>query len=81
MARGIGVISSVVSVFFFARILTAVYTDKLGAKRVRLDIATAAVVVTCLALAIVFGVYPQPIISMAENGAGYLFGILGTEEK
>ena len=72
----IGAISSVISVFFFARVLTSVYTDKLGAKRVRLDNATAAVVVVCLAIAVVFGIYPQPIISMAGNGAGYLFGIL-----
>jgi NADH-quinone oxidoreductase subunit N len=73
----VGVISSAVSAFFFARVLTAIYTDKLGAKRARLDYATAAVVVVCLAITVIFGIYPQPIITMAGNGAGYLFGIIG----
>jgi NADH-quinone oxidoreductase subunit N len=72
----IGAISSVISVFFFARVLTSIYTNKVGAKRIRLDNVTAVVVVACLAIAVVFGLYPQPIITMAGNGAGYLFGIL-----
>jgi NADH-quinone oxidoreductase subunit N len=72
----VGVISSAVSVFLFARVLTAIYTDKLGVKRAKLDYATAAVVVVCLAITVIFGIYPQPIVSMATNGAGYLFAIL-----
>ena len=73
----IGAIASVVSLFFFARVLTAVYTDKLGATRIRLDTSTAAVVLVCLALTVIFGLYPQPVMSLAGNGANYLFGILG----
>ncbi len=73
----IGVINSAIAVFFFARVLTSIYTDKLGARRVRLDAATAAVVMVCLVLTIVFGIYPQPIINMVGNGAAYLFGLTG----
>jgi len=72
----IGVINIVISVFYFAKVITAVYTNKLGAKRLKFDSATAIVVVVCLALALGFGMYPQPLMSFAGNGANYLFGIL-----
>jgi NADH-quinone oxidoreductase subunit N len=73
----IGIINGAIMVFFFARILTALYTDKMGARHIELDASTAAVIAACLAITIILGVWPQPLASMAGSGAGYLFGILG----
>lgn len=73
----IGIVNSVIMLFSFSRILTAVYTDKIGAGRIGLGASVAVVAAVCLALTLILGIWPQPLVSMAENGAGYLFGILG----
>ncbi len=71
----VGVIEIAISVFYCARAMTAMYAGRAGAKRVRLDRATACVVVICLLLTLAFGIYPQPMISIANSGAGYLFSL------
>ena len=72
----IGVADIILLAFCFARAITAAYTDKAEAKRVRLDTATAAVVVFCLLLTFALGVYPQPLFGIAQGASGYLFKIL-----
>ena len=76
----VGIASSVILLFAFARVLTAIYTDKVGARRIRIDTATAAVAVACLVIAIALGTYPQPLIGMAGNAAGDRSGFWGTDE-
>ena len=39
----------------------------------RLDRPTLIVVLVCAALTLLFGIYPQPLIQMTSNAAGYLF--------
>jgi NADH-quinone oxidoreductase subunit N len=69
----LGIINSIISVFYYAKAITAIYTNKLGAYRMRLDRPTLIVVLVCAALTLLFGIYPQPLIQMTSNAAGYLF--------
>ncbi len=65
----LGVVNSVISIFYYAKAITAIYTNKYGAYHLKLDIPTLAVVTVCLAVTIIIGVYPQPVIQLA-TGAG-----------
>ncbi len=70
-----GIINSIISVFYYAKVMTAMYTNKLGAYYLKLDRPTLAVIVVCLAVTLVFGIYPQPVIQLVNGAAGYLLGI------
>lgn len=72
----VGAFSAALTAYCFARAITSAYTDKADAKRMKIDAPTAAVVVFCLLLTILLGVYPQPLFGMAQSASGYLFGIL-----
>ncbi len=69
----IGIINSVISVFYYAKVLTAMYTGKLGSYSMNLDRPTLAVVILCLGVTLLFGAYPQPVAQLAEGAGGYLF--------
>jgi proton-translocating NADH-quinone oxidoreductase chain N len=68
----VGIFGSVVSAFYYVKILSAVYTKKAVHYRISVDTPTLMVIVACIAIVIVFGVYPQPIIQIAGNAASYL---------
>lgn len=67
-----GIINSIISIFYYAKVITAVYTSKFGSYHVKLDSPTLAVVAVCLIVTIAIGVYPQPVIQLASNAAGAL---------
>jgi len=69
----LGVVNSVISVFYYAKALTAVYTNKFGARSVSIGLPTTAVVVACIALILIFGIYPQPLLNMTSAAAQHLF--------
>ncbi len=69
----LGIVNSIISIFYYAKAITAMYTNKLGSYRLRLDSSTLAVVIVCLAITILIGVYPQPVIQLANAAAGHLF--------
>ena len=71
----IGVVNSVISIYYYARPIMAMYTVKSDAKKIRPEGAIAFVVLACLAITLLFGLYPQPMISMATNAANYLFSM------
>lgn len=70
----LGVVNSVISIFYYAKVLTAMYTNKLGAYHVKLDNPTFAVVLVCIVITLLVGIYPQPMIQLANSAAFYLFG-------
>jgi NADH-quinone oxidoreductase subunit N len=72
----VGVVNVAISAFYCARVITAIYASRTGGKRVRLGAATACAVVICLCATIALGIYPQPVMSVANSGAGYLFGLV-----
>ena len=69
-----GVINSFISIYYYARVINSMYTSG-NAKRMEMDRRIAVIVVICLAAIILFGVYPQPLITVASRAAGSILGI------
>jgi NADH-quinone oxidoreductase subunit N len=69
----IGIINSVVSIFYYVRAIMAMYTEKEGGRPIRMERALAFAVFMCVVITIVFGIYPQPMINLANGAAGFLF--------
>ncbi|MGC8629026.1 MAG: NADH-quinone oxidoreductase subunit N [Candidatus Micrarchaeia archaeon] len=71
----LGIINSIISIFYYAKAITAIFTRKYQARKERLGYATFSVVLFCLLLVVLLGIYPNPLISFATSAAQYLFGI------
>ncbi len=72
----LGIINSIISIYYYARVMAAAYTNKVEAHKLKMDLPTAAVVLICLAIVILFGVYPSGIVSLASNAGNYLLYLL-----
>ncbi|MGI0100771.1 MAG: NADH-quinone oxidoreductase subunit N [Candidatus Micrarchaeaceae archaeon] len=70
----IGIINSFISIFYYAKVINAMYAKK-EQKALRMDMYVAVVVALALAVIIIFGIYPQPMISIASSAARSLLGI------
>ncbi len=68
----IGIGASVVSIFYYVKMISAMYTSKLSSYHIRPDTYTFTVVLICLAVTILFGLYPQPILQLTNGAATYL---------
>lgn len=69
----IGIINSVMSIYYYARPIMASYEMRAGTGKIRLDFATKAVVFSCLMITLLLGIYPQPLIHVSNLAATYLF--------
>ncbi len=69
----IGVINSVISIFYYIRAIMAMYTDKEGGRPVPMSITLSFAVLVCILITIAFGVYPQPIVNLADGAAAFLY--------
>ena len=69
----IGVINSVISIFYYARAIMAMYTERAGARPIIIERSVVAVIILSLVATILFGIYPTPIISMASGAASFLY--------
>jgi len=67
------VINTAISLYYYSKLIIATYTGKASMRRIRAGIPVMAVVVFCLLVIIVFGIYPQPVIAAAQSAASYLF--------
>ncbi|MFP3908633.1 MAG: NADH-quinone oxidoreductase subunit N [Archaeoglobaceae archaeon] len=69
----IGVINSVISVFYYARVIRAIYVEEPPkAFRVGQPAALTLAVVICLIGVIVIGIYPQPFIEALLNAVSLI---------
>lgn len=68
----VGIMNCAITAFYYAKAITAIYTNKFGARHVNLDLGTVVVVLVCLTLTVVIGVYPGPFIGIVGNAANYL---------
>jgi NADH-quinone oxidoreductase subunit N len=68
----IGIINSVISIFYYLKAIMAMYTEKDGGRPLKMNRTLAFAVFVCVVITIVLGVYPQPLISLATNAAGYM---------
>ncbi|MGA3020885.1 MAG: NADH-quinone oxidoreductase subunit N [Candidatus Micrarchaeales archaeon] len=73
----IGILNTAISVFYYVKVISAVYTNKAGAYRIRVDTPTLFVIAFCLIITLAFGIYPQPLMQATGSAATYLlkFGI------
>ena len=62
----IGIINSFLSIYYYARVMNSMYSGKPSARMLPMDRHVAAVVIFALAVIILFGIYPQPVISAAS---------------
>ncbi len=71
----LGVLNSVISIFYYSKVILAAYSEKNAARRLHMQPAVFAAVIITLAITIVFGVYPQPLLSFANSAGAYLFRV------
>jgi proton-translocating NADH-quinone oxidoreductase chain N len=69
-----GVINSFISIYYYARVINAMYSKK-DERKLRNDTYVAVVVIIALAVVVIFGIYPQPLIALASNASKALLGI------
>lgn len=69
----LGVLNSFVSIFYYARVISAMYS---AVERWPVSISpyVAAVVVAALAVVVAFGLYPQPVIALAQMASQAIVG-------
>lgn len=69
----VGIVNSVISVFYYAKVIMAMYAEKEGSRRIVMDRPLEIAIIACVAVTIVFGVYPEPVIGLANSAAAFLF--------
>ncbi len=69
----IGILNSVISVFYYSRVIFAMFTDKVGARHVQAGAVTISVVAACVLITLAFGIFPNPVMQLASNAAAALF--------
>ncbi len=69
----LGILNSFISVFYYARVISAMYSTT-EHSHLKTEPFVAAVVVVTLAVILVFGIYPQPLIAVAQLASKALLG-------
>ena len=70
----IGILNSFISIVYYARVISAMYSTTEHAI-LRMDPLVSAVVIASLALVFVLGIYPQPAIAVAQLASKALLGV------
>lgn len=70
----IAILNSFLSIYYYAKVILSMYSSR-EKSELRLDWAVGSVVVACLILVILLGLYPQPLISAASSAASSLIPI------
>jgi len=68
----LGIINSVISIYYYAKIIIAVYTNREGAKPIRLGAPISIALLISIAIILVFGIYPGPLFNMMQAAASSL---------
>ena len=74
LLAAIGILNSFISMFYFAKVISAMYSTTEHA-RLKTEPIIAIAVVTVLAVLLVFGIYPQPVITAAQLASKALLGV------
>jgi len=67
-----GILNSVISVYYYFKVITAMYSSKSGAQHLRVKGNVLFVIVLCTLLVMVFGVYPDLIMGLASSAAALI---------
>lgn len=71
----IGIINSIISIYYYARVITKVYSGRRVSRGMKTGKEVGAVVIACVVITLLFGIYPAPLIHVAANAANILFGL------
>ena len=69
----IGIINTAISVFYYSKVIIAMYTEREGGRPIYMNKSIAITVLVCVVVTIAFGIYPQPMISLVNGASAYLF--------
>ncbi len=70
----IGILNSFISIYYYSKVIIVMYQPK-REERLVIPKAVIAVISIALLVIVIFGVYPQPMISIAERAASALLGV------
>ena len=73
----LGIINSIISIYYYARVIAKVYTGRRVSRGIKVGRGIAAVVLTCVIITLVFGIWPQPLMHITGNAAAALFPAAG----
>lgn len=68
----IGILNSVISIYYYARPIMAAYTMKDNAVHSRLRLPLEVTVIACVIITVALGLFPQPLIGLAQSAAAAL---------
>jgi NADH:ubiquinone oxidoreductase subunit 2 (subunit N) len=72
-----GILNSALSLFYYARIIKAMYVDESPSKEpIKIPTSVAAVVCIALVVTILIGLFPEPFVNAALGAADSLSGLL-----
>ncbi|MEM0201475.1 MAG: NADH-quinone oxidoreductase subunit N, partial [Candidatus Micrarchaeaceae archaeon] len=71
----LGIINSIISLYYYLKVLLSVYSEGKRKTRILVNNTALIIIVICLAITIIFGIYPQPIIKFINSASSYLFSI------
>ncbi len=69
----LGIVNSIVSVYYYAKPIMAMYASTEKKRHVVMPTGVAVVVALCLLITLIFGIYPQPMINLVTAAAAHLF--------
>ncbi|MGC8478560.1 MAG: NADH-quinone oxidoreductase subunit N [Candidatus Micrarchaeia archaeon] len=70
----LGIINSFMSMYYYGKLMNAMFIKK-GKAKVHITSLTLMVAYACVAVVIVFGIYPQPLINAASLASSALYSI------
>ncbi|MGC8662166.1 MAG: NADH-quinone oxidoreductase subunit N [Candidatus Micrarchaeia archaeon] len=65
----LGIIATLISVYYYAKVIIAVYTNKANARHVNMRLSLYFVIFVSMIIVVLFGVFPSAIISLAQAAA------------
>ena len=65
----LGILNSIISIFYYAKVITASLTSKLNARKQPMPISVVLVLIACITITLLFGIFASPIVSFAEAAA------------
>ncbi len=71
----IGVINSIISVYYYLKVIMPMFANKEKPLHFTMSKNIFAVILICLLVTLVFGIYPNPIINAASAAASALIGV------
>ncbi len=74
----LGIINSIISLYYYLKILLSVYANGKTNSKIVVSKIAFSVIAVCLAVTIIFGIYPQPFINFINSASSYLFSVAGT---